>query len=314
MWTPSTKTGTQILLLGILTLGSVACSSDTPNNPPSPTASPVPKSQAAPTATATPAVKTVASNTGNKALATADRLGKKPPKTIDSTGKKPLPEPGALANQPTDENYAKAIDIATGAVNISKSAVSRDDWNLVASQWQEAINLLKEVPTSSPQHATAQAKVAQYQRFLSEAKVRSTPVAKKANQGNSDTNPEFFSLPIKGRAGGTPIVELNFRGATGTRKFEMLFDTGATNTLITMSMAYALRLKRAGFTKSTIADGSQVVLPVAYLQSIESDGRLKRKMLVAIAPPAMPIGLLGQDFYEGYDIFIKENVIEFRRR
>jgi hypothetical protein len=206
------------------------------------------------------------------------------------------------------------MDIAIGAVNISKSAVSRDDWNLVASRWQEAINLLKEVPTSSPDHATAQAKVAQYQRFLADAKVRATPVASKANRGNDDTNPEFFSLPIKGRAGGTPIVEINFSGPGGTRKFDMLFDTGATNTLITASMAYALRLKRAGFSKSTIADGSQVILPVAYIQSMEIDGRLKRKILVAIAPPAMSIGLLGQDFYEGYDISIKENVIEFRRR
>ena len=314
MWTPSTKTGTQVLLLGILALGSVACSSDTPNNPPSPTASPVPKSKAAATATPTPAVRAVASNKTNKALATADTPGKKVPKATEPTGKKPLPGAGASANQSTDENYAKAIDIATGAVNISKSAVSRDDWNLVASRWQEAINLLKEVPTSSPQHATAQSKVAQYQRFLADAKVRATPVASKANRGNGDTNPEFFSLPIKGRAGGTPIVEINFSGPGGTRKFEMLFDTGATNTLITMSMAYALRLKRAGFSKSTIADGSEVVLPVAYLQSIEIDGRLKRKMIVAIAPPAMSIGLLGQDFYEGYDISIKEDVIEFRRR
>jgi hypothetical protein len=26
------------------------------------------------------------------------------------------------------------------------------------------------------------------------------------------------------------------------------------------------------------------------------------------------MGLLGQDFFEGYDISIKENLIEFRRR
>jgi aspartyl protease family protein len=47
---------------------------------------------------------------------------------------------------------------------------------------------------------------------------------------------------------------------------------------------------------------------------MEADGRLKRNITVAVAPPAMPIGLLGQDFYEGYDISIKADVIEFRRR
>jgi hypothetical protein len=33
-----------------------------------------------------------------------------------------------------------------------------------------------------------------------------------------------------------------------------------------------------------------------------------------VAPPAADVGLLGQDFYEGYDITIKQDIIEFRKR
>jgi predicted aspartyl protease len=222
------------------------------------------------------------------------------------------PKPSeSTANQPpaNSDAYDRAIDIATGATTISKSAVSRQDWSLVASQWQQAISLMKTVPTSSKQHINAQSKVTQYQRFLTEAKEKATPPAKKPQQG--DTNPQFFSVPIKGRAGGTPIVEVTI---DGTQTFEMLFDTGATGTLITLGMAKALRLKPVGVTKSVIADGSVVTLPVVILKSIEIDGRLKRKVPVSVAPPAMPIGLLGQNFYEGYDISIKEDIIEFRRR
>jgi aspartyl protease family protein len=94
----------------------------------------------------------------------------------------------------------------------------------------------------------------------------------------------------------------------------MLFDTGATGTLITLPMAQALRLKASGLKVVTVADGARVVIPFASVKSMESDGRLKRNILVGVAPPAMPIGLLGQDFFEGYDISIKENLIEFRRR
>lgn len=135
-----------------------------------------------------------------------------------------------------------------------------------------------------------------------------TPVKKKNQPG--DINPQFFSVPIKGRNGGTPIVEVTFNNL---RKFDMLFDTGATGTLITLSMANTLRLKPVGVTKSVVADGAVVALAVAFVKLMEIDARLKRKLQVAIAPPAMPIGLLGQDFFKGYDITMKKNVIEFRR-
>lgn len=201
------------------------------------------------------------------------------------------------------------MDIAVGAVTISKSAVSRDDWKLVATYWQQAINLLKQVPSSSPKRAIAQTKLSQYQGLLAQAKEKSAPPLKKTTQG--DVNPQFFSVPIKGRRHGTPIIEVNFNGA---RKFEMLFDTGANVTLITREMAYSLRLKPQGLTKVVVADGAEVAVYKTTLKTLEIDGRVKRNMQVVVAPPAMQEGLLGQDFYEGYDIAIKEDIIEFRKR
>ena len=201
------------------------------------------------------------------------------------------------------------MDMAVGAVSISKSAVSRDDWKLVANSWQQAVNLLKEVPATSPQHAIAAKKLPQYQRFMAEAKEKSAPALQKTARG--DVLPKFFSVPIKGRNHGTPIIEVTFNG---TRKFEMLFDTGATVTLITREIAYSLQLKPQGLAKVTVADGAEVVVAKTILKSLEIDGHIKKNMPVVVAPPAMEEGLLGQDFYEGYDIAIKENVIEFRKQ
>ncbi|HEY9671615.1 MAG TPA: retropepsin-like aspartic protease [Waterburya sp.] len=277
MWNPSTKTGTLLVLSSLLALGSVGCASDMAETTPSPSASlaSVPKSQPTP-----------------------PKLGSV------STATSPTVTPSA----PSD-TYDRAIDAATGAITISKSAVSRDDWKLVANHWQQAINLLKQVPASSSQHSVAVKKLPQYQRFLAEAKEKATPAVKKNAVG--DINPQFFSIPIKGRNNGTPIVEVTFNG---TRKFDMLFDTGATVTLITRAIAESLRLQPQGLTKVTVADGADVVVYKTTLKTLEADGRTKRNMSVVVAPAAMAVGLLGQDFYEGYDIAIKEDVIELRRR
>ncbi|NEP13444.1 MAG: aspartyl protease [Symploca sp. SIO2C1] len=280
MLKPSFKTSTLIVLSGILAVGSLACSSndtDTANSidaaPASPVASPTPA--AAPTPKPQPQVS-------------------------------PSPEPKASTDSYT---YAHAMDIATGAITISQSAVSRDDWSLVASQWQQAINLLKSIPASDGNYGTAQQKLPIYQRFMAEAKTKATPPPEKPKEG--DTNPDYFSVPIKKRRGQIPVIEVAFNGK---QKFEMLFDTGASSTLVTSSMAATLGLKAIEIKAVGIADGSIVALPISLLESIEIDGRLKRKVKVAVAPPAMPIGLLGQDFYVGYDVTIKENIIEFRRR
>jgi predicted aspartyl protease len=206
------------------------------------------------------------------------------------------------------EAYNRAMDLAMGASTISKSAVSRDDWKLVASSWQQAIDLLKQVPASSPQHASAHKKLSQYQRSLADAKKKAAPLLKKNTLG--DVNPSFFSIPIKGRRNGTPIIGVNFNNQ---RKFEMLFDTGATITLIPQSIAFSLQLKPQGSTIVTVADGAGVEVYKTTLKSLEIDGHIKRNMSVVVAPPAMEEGLLGQDFYEGYEILIKQDIIEFRR-
>ncbi|MEW6491257.1 MAG: aspartyl protease, partial [Cyanobacteriota bacterium] len=197
MWKPFTQTAHLLVLSGILALGSIACSSNTPESTPSPSASVTPVSNAQVSKTQT-----------------AQALNTPPP------SKKPKPKPKASPTpspSPNSDAYDRAIDTATGAITISKSAVSREDWKLVAGYWQQAITLLKNVPTASPQHSIASQKLPQYQRFLAEAKEKAAPPPKKTQQG--DINPQFFSIPIKGRVGGIPIVEVAFNG---TRKFDML--------------------------------------------------------------------------------------------
>jgi hypothetical protein len=70
------------------------------------------------------------------------------------------------ASSPQPNSFREAVNKAMSAATITQSAKSKDDWNLVASQWQEAIALMKAVPASSPNYALAQKKVVEYQPNL----------------------------------------------------------------------------------------------------------------------------------------------------
>jgi hypothetical protein len=68
-------------------------------------------------------------------------------------------------SQQTDP-FQKAVNKAMSAATLTQSAALKDDWNLVASEWQEAIALMKAVPLSHPQYTVAQQKAIEYQRNL----------------------------------------------------------------------------------------------------------------------------------------------------
>lgn len=62
--------------------------------------------------------------------------------------------------------FGEAVNKAMSAATITQSAKSKDDWNSVVSQWQEAIALMKAVPSSHPRYPVAQQKSLEYQRNL----------------------------------------------------------------------------------------------------------------------------------------------------
>ncbi|NJN49503.1 MAG: hypothetical protein HC805_06715 [Alkalinema sp. RL_2_19] len=96
-----------------------------------------------------------------------------------------------------------------------------------------------------------------------------------------------------------------FNGKT----FEMIFDTGASSTLITQAMANTLKIQPTGYRAVIIADGSTIKLPVTSIKQISAGGLTNQNVEVTIADKA-DVGLLGHDFFGNYDIKIKRNEIE----
>lgn len=70
----------------------------------------------------------------------------------------------ALSSESQPDSFREAVNTATSAANGVQSATSRKEWNAVASLWQEAVDLMKAVPSSSPNSVVAQKKVEEYQR------------------------------------------------------------------------------------------------------------------------------------------------------
>lgn len=67
-------------------------------------------------------------------------------------------------------NFQDALDSAMSAATVTQSAVSKDDWELVSSKWQNAISLLKQLPNSNPNYVKAQVKIQEYGRNLDYAR------------------------------------------------------------------------------------------------------------------------------------------------
>ncbi|MCC5602997.1 retropepsin-like aspartic protease family protein [Nostoc favosum] len=121
---------------------------------------------------------------------------------------------------------------------------------------------------------------------------------------------KVFRVSIKRRFGGTPVIDVTFNDK---KTFEMIVDTGSSETIITQDMANTLELQATGTMQAQIADGSQVEFPTSQVKSIAVGGVTANNLQVAIAPKAS-IGLLGHDFFGTYDIKILEKEVEFHHR
>jgi predicted aspartyl protease len=250
----------------------------------------------------------------------------------------PAASPAAAAANPQatpPDTYRQAIAKASSAFNMSQSAQSQDDWRLVASRWQQAIDLMTSVPASSPNRTLAQTKLREYRRNLTYAQQQVNRPRDNSNPGSvvvvapsrqassapqpnaiapsqpSRTEAGAFMVPITRRVGGTPVINVTFNGS---QSFEMIVDTGASGTLITRQMAAALQVVPVGEARVDTASARNVSFPLGYVNSIQVGSAIANNLIVAVAGPELGIGLLGHDFFGNYDVTIRQNEVEFRER
>ncbi|WP_051033317.1 retropepsin-like aspartic protease family protein [Chroococcidiopsis thermalis] len=91
----------------------------------------------------------------------------------------------------------------------------------------------------------------------------------------------------------------------------MLLDTGASQTTITTEMAQALGVVPIGTHKAQIANGDIVEFPIGQVASMSVGKAIVREPKVSITEGDP---LLGQNFFEDYDVTIRRDVVEFQPR
>ncbi len=101
--------------------------------------------------------------TGILAIAVAAFIGKMLNEPAATAGKN-LEETPNVATTP--DPFRDAVNSAVKAADLGRAAKTKEEWNIVANRWQEAVSLMRRVPTSSPHHDVALTKVAEYQKYL----------------------------------------------------------------------------------------------------------------------------------------------------
>ena len=77
----------------------------------------------------------------------------------------PILSPSPVSS-PQPDSFREAVNKAISAAQLTQSAKSKAEWNQVASEWENAIALMKTVPESSQNYDVAQKKAMEYQRNL----------------------------------------------------------------------------------------------------------------------------------------------------
>jgi gag-polyprotein putative aspartyl protease len=237
-----------------------------------------------------------------------------PPAQVVAPTPQTIPQP---ISQNNEQLYQSALIKADSATAISQSAASKDDWVLVANNWQNAVEILKSIDPNSPQSNLADKILPEYEQQLAIARQKadnfvSKPAQNLANNSlpTSSSSLDIFTIPIQKKLGGVPLIEVTFND---NHQVQMLLDTGASNTLLTAAVATQLQLQPNGAAQAKTANGT-VNFQVASVDKIRFGAGEVKNIRVAIGQNDLPYGLLGHDVYDGYDITIKESSIEFRKR
>nr|WP_274381933.1 retropepsin-like aspartic protease [Myxacorys almedinensis] len=114
-----------------------------------------------------------------------------------------------------------------------------------------------------------------------------------------------YRVKIKYRKHRIPVIDVIFNGS---QRYEMMVDTGASNTMINEEMAERLGVKIVGTSKAQTAAGVTDV-NIGFLNSISVGNNTIVDVPVSIGP--LEVGLLGHDLFGDCDLSIKRDVVEF---
>ncbi|KKI98413.1 tetratricopeptide repeat protein [Prochlorothrix hollandica] len=119
--------------------------------------------------------------------------------------------------------------------------------------------------------------------------------------------PDRIRVPIKYRAANSPVLEVVFQGRY---PLDLVLDTGCTTTTLTATMARTLGLSITGRQYTRVADGRVIEVGTSRVDSIAVGEAVVRNLEVNIVETSTE-GLLGQNFFEHFEMLIRSDEVEF---
>jgi hypothetical protein len=107
----------------------------------------------------------------NQGATTSDPADPAPETPAETAAPAGDPAPTATP-APAVNSFAEAVRRATQAANLSQTAQTQAEWNQIATLWQEASDLMGQVPETSPNYADAQPRVNSYRQNAEVARQR----------------------------------------------------------------------------------------------------------------------------------------------
>jgi hypothetical protein len=112
--------------------------------------------------------------------------------------------------------FRDGVNRAMSAAELTQTANSPEEWGLVAGLWQEAINLMENVPNSSEQYAVAQQKMQEYPDNLKYAQQKAEELEaaqtqerrSQIQQGEDLLQQVRGEYQVVGLLSGTPMIQM----------------------------------------------------------------------------------------------------------
>jgi hypothetical protein len=89
-----------------------------------------------------------------------------PPQAAPASPAPKAASPAPKAAAPKPDSWREAVNKAQRAAILAQTAQSQNEWIAVASEWQQAVKLVRAVPSTSPNYQKAQQKAEEYQANL----------------------------------------------------------------------------------------------------------------------------------------------------
>ena len=139
------------------------------------TASPTPKAGSPSVKASTSASPKAPSPTPSATTSASPKPASPTPSATTSASPKPASptpkvSPSGQASKTVSKPWYDAVNKALAASNAVQKAKTPEEWQQVATLWEEAIDLMKKVPQSDTNYAIAQQKAVEYEKNLTYAK------------------------------------------------------------------------------------------------------------------------------------------------